>query len=206
MPTPRFFYFDLGRVLVGFTVERMFRQMAEVAGIAPEQAREALFADGLQVQYEVGAISTRDYYEGFCRRAGVRPDFGRLAAAASDIFTWRPCVAAVAVQLRQAGHRLGVLSNTSELHWEHCLRRYCVLRETFSVYTLSYRVRRGKPEPPIYLAAAEAAGCAPEEVFFVDDHPANVEGARAVGIDAVQYTTTAELAATLRARGARFNY
>ena len=38
--------------------------------------------------------------------------------------------------------------------------------------------------------AAKLAGCQPEEIFFVDDVPGHVEGARAAGYDAVLYTTT----------------
>lgn len=206
VPTPRFFYFDLGKVLVDFSAVHMYRQMAEVSGIAPETIHEVLLGDGLQMDYERGRISTREFYDEFCRRTGTQPDYGAICRATADIFTLKPCAAAIAAQLAQAGHRLGILSNTSALHWDHCYQSYCVLRESFGVFALSYRVGHCKPEPELYRAAAELAGCEPGEIFFVDDFPANVEGARAAGFDAIVYTTTAELAAALRARGARFNY
>ena len=44
-----------------------------------------------------------------------------------------------------------------------------------------------KPDRAIYDAAIERAGVAAHEVFFTDDRLENVEGARAVGIDAVQF-------------------
>ena len=40
---PKFLYFDLGKVLVDFSVERMLEQMAGVAGISAEQVRAAVF-------------------------------------------------------------------------------------------------------------------------------------------------------------------
>jgi hypothetical protein len=43
-------------------------------------------------------------------------------------------------------------------------------------------------------------------MFFVDDMAEHVAGARAVGFDAVQFTTAAVLATELRQRGIRFNY
>jgi putative hydrolase of the HAD superfamily len=76
----------------------------------------------------------------------------------------------------------------------------------FEVHALSYRIGAAKPEPAIFAAAAELAGVAPQEVFFTDDLPRHVAGARAAGFDAVQYTSTPQLVAELRARGARFNY
>ena len=203
---PKFFYFDLGKVLVDFDVHSMYRQMAEVAGVGPDRVREVLFGEGLEMRCERGEISGREFYEEFCRQTATRPDYGALEAAGSDIFSIKPCMLPIVSQMRQAGYRLGVLSNTSPSHWEHCLRRYRILREAFETYALSFRIGHCKPEPAIFAAAAELAGAEPGEIFFTDDRPEHVAGARAAGFDAVQYTSTAELAAALRERGARFNY
>ena len=50
------------------------------------------------------------------------------------------------------------------------------------------------------------AGVAPQDIFFTDDIPGHVEGARRAGFDAVQYTTTPQLVNDLHDRGVRFNY
>ena len=85
-------------------------------------------------------------------------------------------------------------------------RRYRILTTLFDVAALSFEIRAVKPERAIFLAAAELAGCDPEEIFFVDDTPGHVEGARAAGYDAVAFLSPPQLAAELRRRGARFNY
>ncbi len=46
--SPKFLYFDLGIVLVDFRVERMLRQVADVAEISPDEVRRVVFDDGLQ--------------------------------------------------------------------------------------------------------------------------------------------------------------
>ena len=104
-----------------------------------------------------------------------------------------------------AGHRLGVLSNTCAAHWNYCLPRYTLLRK-FEVYALSFEIGAMKPDPTTYRAAADLAGAAPEEIFFTDDRPENVEAALAAGYDAVPFTTAARLADDLRRRGVEFNY
>ncbi len=109
-------------------------------------------------------------------------------------------------QLGQAGHRLGILSNTCDSHWQFCRRRFRIIDEGFEVHALSYRIGTAKPEPGIFEAAAELAGVTPQEIFFVDDLPQHVAGAKAVGLDAVHYTTAAAVVAELRSRGIRFNY
>jgi len=206
MHSPRFLYFDLGNVLVTFDVGVMCRQMAEVARIAPARVMEVVFDGRLQNRYELGRITTRQFYEGFCRATGTAPDYDALVAAASDIFHLRPQIVPVVAHLRQAGCRLGILSNTCEAHWEHCRRRFAILDGMFEVYALSYRIGAAKPDAAIYRAAAELAGVEPAAIFFTDDMPGHVAGACAAGLDAVPFTSVPELVDQLRRRGLRFNY
>ena len=198
---PRFVYFDLGKVLLDFDADVMCRQMADVAGLDPDRVRQVLFEGRLQQQYELGQISSRQFYETFCRETGTRPAYESLAAAASDIFHLKEDMVPVVTQLCGAGHRLGILSNTCESHWEHCRRQFPILSEAFGVFALSYQIGAMKPDSAIFLAAAARAGVAPQEVFFTDDAPGHVAGARAAGFDAAQYLSTPQLIAELCARG-----
>jgi glucose-1-phosphatase len=203
---PKFLYFDLGKVLVDYSVERMLDQMAAVAGVSAQTVDETLFGRGLMRQHETGLLSKRQLYEAFCQATGTRPDFAKLAAAAADIFELNVSMVPLVAQLCQAGYRMGILSNTCDTHWDHCLARYRIVRDSFSVFALSHRIGALKPDAAIYRAAADLAGCSPREIFFVDDLPGHVAGARAVGFDAVQFTGPAALADELRQRGLRFNY
>ena len=203
---PSFFYFDLGKVLVDFSVDRMCRQMGDVAGADAKRVNEVLFGEGLQAGYESGRISSRQFYEGFCRLTGTRPDYDALARASGDIFTLNVSILPLVVQLRAAGHRLGILSNTCEWHWNHCFGRYTFLREFSSIYLRSDRFGACKPDAAIFRNAAERAECPPDRIFYTDDIAGHVAAACGVGLDAVVYTSTAALADELRQRGVRFNY
>ena len=57
-----------------------------------------------------------------------------------------------------------------------------------------------KPDDRIYSAAVANAQCEPGECFFTDDIERYVEGARAFGIDAEQFTGEANLREHLRRR------
>ncbi len=203
--TPKFIYFDLGKVLVDFSFERMCRQMGETAGIEPRQV-EAVLAAGLQADYEIGRLDSRAAHEVFCRQTGTRADYEAFSQACNDIFAPIDSMLPVVAQLCHAGHRLGVLSNTCEGHWNHCLYRYNMLRELFSVYALSFEIGAVKPETAIFLKAAELAGCQPGEIFYADDMPGHVAGARSVGFDAVVYESTPQIVEELRKRDVGFNY
>jgi putative hydrolase of the HAD superfamily len=202
---PKFIYFDLGKVLLDFSFERMCGQLAAAAGIQPQQVKNVLGAE-LQVDYETGKLDSRAFHERFCRETGTRPEYDAFFRGFNEIFTPIRSMLPVVGQLYQAGYPLGVLSNTCEGHWNYCLRRYGMLRELFSVYALSYEIGAMKPSAAIFCRAAALAACQPEEIFYADDIAANVAGARNAGLDAVVYTSTAELVKELRARGVDFNY
>ncbi|MCE5268094.1 MAG: HAD family phosphatase [Planctomycetaceae bacterium] len=204
--SPKFLYFDLGKVIVNFSVEQMLGQVAAVSGITTDAVREAVFASGLMQRHETGQITVNELYEGFCTATGTRPDRDQLVAAAADIFDLNLPMLPLVAQLQQAGYPMGILSNTCELHWRQCFGNYRIIVEGFQVYALSHHIGALKPEEKIYRAAAELAGYAPEEIFFVDDIAGHVEGAKAIGFDAIQFTGAPALAAELRQRGLQFNY
>ena len=97
-------------------------------------------------------------------------------------------------------YRLLLLSNTNAIHFEMVRENYPLLRH-FDHLVLSYKVGALKPSPLIYAEALKHAQCAPEECFFTDDIAAYVEGARAAGIDAVQFENREQIERELKARG-----
>src|SRR5579885_375397 len=119
MPSPRFFYFDLGNVLLFFSHARMCRQMAAVAGVDEERVRHVLFDTGLEIGYARGNLSKTEFYERFCQAVDRRVDFEQLALAANEIFEVNVGTKAILASLRGAGYRLGLLSNTNELHFNY---------------------------------------------------------------------------------------
>lgn len=204
---PKFIYFDLGNVLLYFSHARMCRQMAQVAGVDEELVRHTLFDTGLEVAYERGDMTTHEFYERFCHAVDRRPPFDDLALAANDIFEVNPGMRPVLAALVGAGYRLGLLSNTNEMHYNFFADgRYAMIPDAFEQIVLSFRLRAMKPEPEIYATAAALAGVEPGEVFFTDDMLVNVEGACEAGFDAVQFTSVAQVAEDLRRRGIEFNY
>lgn len=209
---PRFLYFDLGNVLLYFDHAIACRQMAAVAStaarpITAQQVREAVFESTLESEFEAGQVSGDEFYARFCDATQTRPDRAALERAANEIFwpnlSMKPLVAA----LFAARWQIGILSNTNIWHWQYVADgRYGPLPSAFDVHALSFELGAMKPKLSIYQRAAEMAGFAPDEIFYVDDVPDNVVAAREAGFDAVQYTTTHNLAKELRQRNVGMNY
>jgi putative hydrolase of the HAD superfamily len=66
---------------------------------------------------------------------------------------------------------------------------------------ISARVQHIKPERGIYELAARRFGAEPSELVFLDDHAPNVEVARALGWNAVQFLNAEQAKAELTERG-----
>jgi glucose-1-phosphatase len=206
MRKPQFIYFDLGKVIVDFDVDLMCRQIAEAAGIDSPTVFKILFDGKLQHRCELGEVNGTAFYEIFRDTAGHPIDRQALKHAASAIFELNLGVIPIIAGLSEAGHRLGILSNTSEAHWEYCRGRFRILGEAFGTYALSFRIGAMKPDAAIYQAAAKLAGVPPERIFYTDDIAGHIAGGKVAGFDAVQYVSPPQLAEELRRRGVEFNY
>jgi FMN phosphatase YigB (HAD superfamily) len=203
MPTrPEFVFLDLGNVLFAFDRDRAFRQMAAVSGAAPDAVARVVIEEGLQDELESGRIDWARFHAEFGRRTGTASDPAALARAASDMFTLRADMIPVLAGLERIGCPFGILSNTCAVHWEHLLAGgWAPLTGAVSRIVLSHEVGAMKPDRRIYAAAAAAAGVAPERIFFTDDLPQHVAGARAAGWDAELFTSAGGLLAALHDRG-----
>jgi putative hydrolase of the HAD superfamily len=200
-------YFDLGNVLMFFDHRRACWQLAEQTGVDAQRIWDVLFASGLELEYEAGRLSSRQVHEAFLRETKAKLEFDAFALAFSDIFEVNLPIKAILAQLANCGHRLGILSNTNEMHWKLLTDgRYSLMPEVFEQIVLSYEVAAIKPQDAIFQAAIERAGVAPHEIFYMDDMHGHVVGARALGIDAVQFTDPETLVAQMRERRMGFNY
>jgi epoxide hydrolase-like predicted phosphatase len=94
-----------------------------------------------------------------------------------------PEVREVLDALRARGLKLGVLSDG----WASTIQLYerLGLADGFQSWTFSAVVGCCKPDARIYAAAERSLGVEPARILFVDDLPANVEGALRCGWQAV---------------------
>jgi putative hydrolase of the HAD superfamily len=92
-------------------------------------------------------------------------------------------------ELRGRGHKMAICTNNIR-EWEAHWRAMLPVDEIFDVVVDSAFVGSRKPEPRIYEITLERLGAAPDEAVFVDDVEVNCEGARQLGITAIQFRST----------------
>lgn len=91
---------------------------------------------------------------------------------------------------RDDGLRLALCTNNVR-EWEPRWRAMLPIDELFEIVVDSAQVGVRKPEERIYRIVVERlGGVAPEECLLLDDLEANCEGARAIGMRAVLFSST----------------
>ena len=175
--------FDLGNVLVPVDFDSSYRAAAERCGLAPHEVEERLRLSGLADVYERGRMSSAEFHRQVDAMFGLGCDLESFRAVWGAMLQGEPLVEESLLDQLRPGVRTAILSNTNELHWDWVVERYPLVRR-FKTAVLSHEVGAMKPEAAIYEAALEAVGARAEQCFFTDDRPENIEGARALGIQA----------------------
>jgi glucose-1-phosphatase len=192
--------FDLGKVIVPFELQRGYAALQPHCNLPVEEVRRRIAAAGIVAPFEEGRISPTDFVRQFSDVLGLNVEYARFCELWSTIFLPEPLLPEALLAGLRLRYRLLLLSNTNAIHFEMIRRTYPILRH-FHEFVLSYEVGAMKPDPRIYQAAIERAGCLPQECFFTDDMEPFVQGALRAGIDAVQFQSASQIQQELRARG-----
>ncbi len=192
--------FDLGKVLIPFDFKRGYEAMEKLCGHKAAEIPARIGATDLVTRFETGLIEPEEFVGRLCALLDLPVAYDQFCEMWSCIFLPEPLLPEEWIESLRKRYRVLLMSNTNAIHFPMIRDRYPILRH-FDEYVLSYEVKAMKPAPEIYREAIARAGCRPEECFFTDDIAAYVEGARRMGIDAVQFQSCDQLQHELKARG-----
>ncbi|GAB6197419.1 HAD-IA family hydrolase [Lysobacter xanthus] len=200
-PAPTLVLFDLDGVLVEYDRGARVRHLAEALRVEPAAVHAALFESGLEDRFDAGTIGARDYLAALGDALGVAVDVATWAAARGAAMRLDPATVGL---LRAVARRcdVAILTNNGGLLLDVLPRLLPSLADVFGERMLcsgGFGVR--KPEPRVYLDAVRHLGHAPASTLFLDDAPANVDGARRAGLRSAHVPQSAALGDVLRAYG-----
>ncbi|MCB0957616.1 MAG: HAD family phosphatase [Ilumatobacteraceae bacterium] len=196
--------FDFGGVLIT-PITRHLTNLAVRHGVPMEQLllvlmgpREESTADHPWHRAERGEIPTADFIhqvQPYAAAQGIQLAGDEYEIILDGVFDLHHGALADIADLRRAGYRTGLLTNSFREFRAHL--EQSIDFGLFDVVVDSSEVGCRKPEPQIYAMTAEAMGCRPEEILYLDDFLANVEGALAAGWQAVHVNGEAEVRAAV---------
>lgn len=206
--TRRTLVFDIGGVVVHWQPLQLMQQVlpaqahdessakAVVAAVFQTFAPEADWA-----QFDLGRIEPDPLAERIAARTGY-PLQGLRALIAAIPAHIQPMPASVALleRARAAGHRLTLLSNMPVPYADHLEAAHACFG-WFEAGVFSGRVGLMKPERAMFDHARDSMALDLGQSLFIDDHPANIAAARALGWQALHFENAAQCEAALRRDG-----
>ena len=184
--------FDLGNVLVKLNPEGCIGAfkaigMGELVDTNPQ-------SEGMKLMSKlgVGMITTEEFCEAARKLTGTDVTNEKIIDAANKMLVEIPDEKKERLlQLKKAGYRLFLLSNTIDVHWDYCVehlfpyQKYGV-EDYFEQCFLSQRMHLAKPNARIYEEVIRQVNIHPDETLFIDDLKENCEAAEKLGIHTFQ--------------------
>lgn len=194
--------FDYGMVLSGLPDPAAHAELVRITGLSAERLDRIYWTDRLA--YDAGELTGLAFWKKITSDAGLCLDASTLEALNLwDARMWttvNPPMLAWQQQLKQRGLLTAILSNLGDNVLANMRREYDWLPR-FDVHVWSYQLRMVKPNAAIYRHTLEKLGTRPEETLFIDDRQVNIDGARAVGMKGIVFSTVEQLRADLIATG-----
>jgi putative hydrolase of the HAD superfamily len=146
-----------------------------------------------------GTLRESDLIESVQRRAN-RPaaEVAALLRAIRESLVAKPDTVALLRSLHRRGIPLYCLSDMPVTVYAHVRLRH-EFWDAFSGIVISGEVKMMKPEREVFEHLLTRFKLDPRQSVFVDDLPLNIEGARAVGLHAIQFHDAAQCAQELDA-------
>lgn len=198
---PALVLFDLDGVLVHYDQRKRLASLAQSSGKSAAEVKEALFDSGLEADSDRGQYTAQSQSDELARRLGAQvtlDDCVRARRASMSIYA--ETMALAAEVSRTAG--VAILTNNGLMVRDYLPQICPPLFPLFSARVFcSAQFKIEKPDPDIYRRCLAALGIAEGHALFIDDKPANVEGARSAGLLGHHFTDPAALRIELRERG-----
>jgi putative hydrolase of the HAD superfamily len=194
--------FDYGLVLTAPPDPAAWARIQQITGLDHDVLSQVYWAHRLD--YDRGHHTGREYWQVVGRHARLTLSDDQLTALlAADTTLWtqvnRP-MADWAARLQAAGTPTGILSNLGDEMMHGVLATLPWIAD-FQHHLWSHTLKMAKPQPEIYLRAAQGLGLAPTQILFVDDREDNIAGAVAIGMQAIRYPDQATFEQEMHQRG-----
>ncbi len=193
--------FDIGNVLLRWNPRNLFRKRFD-----DEARMERFLSTALAMDWVAHTDIAPDFAAAVEARAEAYPEFAdelRLFDTRWIETLGGPIDENVALmrRLKAAGRPVHALSNFATDKFALARAQFDFLSE-FDTAVISGHVGVVKPDRRIYEILFERAGARPGELLFIDDSPANVRGAEALGMTTIHFRPGVDLEHELKAHGA----
>lgn len=192
--------FDFGNVVGHFDYRPTFEKILPHTNLTETQILAGIALSDLEDEYETGRITSEEFVQRMFEIGQLRCEPEVLKSAWCEIF-WPNADLCRLIPRLKSRYRLLLGSNTNELHALHYRQQFADVFQHFEHLIFSFEIGARKPRSEFFHACVEKAGCKAAQCLFIDDLPANIEGARACGLHGIVYRGMEDLQKQLERLG-----
>lgn len=190
--------FDFGGVIIEIDFDRVFQRWAELAHVPFEQVKSRFTHGEAYQAHERGEIGVSEYFTSVRRETGIDLSDEDLAEGWAQVFLPEIPQTVEAIRKLQGRMPMHLFSNTNRAHYELWSVRYAQALQPLQRRFISHQMGVRKPTRESFDHVARELGLPPERILFFDDTQANIEGARAAGLQAVHVRSPDDVTRALR--------
>ena len=197
--------FDLGGVLVDLDLQNCKRHFKEVLGFQRiTEILDPCHQKGIYSDLEEGLLSEEEFKSIILSESALGSTPAQVDECMWSLLVNMDAYKVPYLNELSSKYDLYILSNNNPISMRRCHEVFAQTgldyEKVFKKEFISYQMKLLKPGKEIFTETIRQIGCAPEEALFIDDSPANVEGARNAGVPSLLYKQGSDLTVSLNRR------
>jgi epoxide hydrolase-like predicted phosphatase len=186
-PSIRAIIFDMGGVLVRNMAPEPRSRLATRYGLTAKGIEDLVFGNPVARKASMGEVTTADNWEYVRQTLNLDPN--QLAEFIQNFWASDRLDEELHEFVRslRPRYKTGLLSNAFDDARSSLSHRFPRFFDAFDISVFSAEAKMAKPDERFYCWILDRLGVSAEEAIFVDDFVENIEGAQALGMQAVLF-------------------
>jgi len=190
--------FDVGVVIVRRVLTRMGNELSKKHNVDPKKMYKDIHVGWME--YKLGNLSSDDFWKNFLKLSGIDEKIEDLEKSALEHLNEIPGTMDIVRKLHKK-HKLEILSNNTDDWLENEEKRFD-FKTLFDVIVVSNEEHLAKPDAKFFKVGLEKLGnLLPEECLFIDDQDNNINAAKELGFNIIQFEDAEQLKRELKKFG-----
>jgi glucose-1-phosphatase len=195
--------FDFGNVICTFDNGLFLTRISKYTDKSVEELDCLIYKESdLPRSYETGHLTSDEFFQKIVILCGLDIPKEVFIEAYTEIFSPIGPTFELIKKLKK-NYRLALLSNTSEWDFNYGIKPVEIF-DLFDAVSLSFEVKAMKPSHKIFDDCINKLHLKPSECIYIDDIKKYSDKATELGMIGINYTSHAELLASLKSYNIRF--
>ncbi len=187
--------FDIGEVYIKGVKWAQF-PLSKILKRTPKEIEIAMHQNNW-AQFKLGEISENQYLDNIVKALKISLKFKKIIKKSlRNQFVLIGGTQKIVKKLR-GKYILGVISNHAKEWIDYCKKHY-EIDGLFDSILWSYDIGLAKPDPKIFKLMLKRLNLKAQECLFIDDQLRNIESARKLGFQTIQFQNPAQLKKEMR--------